>query len=125
VVEMRVAGCVCFLSCVATRDSASHNVAIRSICLQEANCTWGGGWHNAPFCVLPDGKISMTGVTPGKANLGHFDASCDRIQWDNVFDDSAWCKRGGSEADCAPANGGGGSGGGPAGPFKFLDLSAC
>lgn len=74
------------------------------------------GWKNAPFCVEPHGQIIMTGVTAGKPNLGYFDGSCDRIQWNNTFDMSAWCKVG-SEACAAsvPA-------GEPEGPFHFVPL---
>lgn len=84
-------------------------------CNEIANCTWGSGWHNAPFCVAPNGTIAMRGVTLGKVNMGYFDGSCDRIQWDNEFDRSAWCRQGAAFCDTpSPTR--------AAGPFKSLEL---
>jgi len=35
----------------------------------------------------------MSDVTKGKVNYGYFDGSCDKIQWNNTFDRSHWCRR--------------------------------
>eukprot|EP00729_Bicosta_minor_P014153 gene14153-12567_t len=45
--------------------------------------------------VLPNarGVIEMSDVTKGKVNYGYFDGSCDKIQWNNTFDRSHWCRR--------------------------------
>ena len=70
-------------------------------CAATASCAWRSGWHGAPFCAQPGHRIAMSGVTPGKVNRGFFDGSCDRIQWNNTFDRSAWCRSGSSA--CAPS----------------------
>ena len=97
--------------------SVHRNTSTGTACGATAQCDWNGGWKDAPFCV--DGnQISMSGVTPGKDNMGYFAGSCDEIQWNNTFDSSFWCREG-SKA-CRPSSAGGGQ---PAGDMRFVQMS--
>lgn len=100
----------------ATGVEMHADVTSASPCNETASCT--SGWKNAPFCVLPQGQIRMMDVTPGQPNLGFFDGSCDRIQWNNTFDSSAWCLAGTSACAAAASH----TSGGAAGPFRFARL---
>ena len=90
-------------------------------CNASASCSWKDGWHDAPFCAFANRQVGMFDVTPGKENMGFFNGSCDRIQWNNTFDATSWCRSG--SAACTP--GGSKPHTGPYQPLALEDITAA